>query len=203
MKQINIGHKIFIVILAAGSSSRMGESKQLLRVNGEPLLLRSSMAALDSGVENVVVVLGANEKAHRNIIQDLPLTIVHNPGWQKGMGNTIKGGLRHVLKMAPDAEAVMVMVCDQPRLTSAHLKNLIQQYRKSKSKIVASYYSHTTGVPALFDKSLFQNLFALEDGQGAKKILGHFQDLTQTVRFDGGEIDLDTLSDYQNFIEKG
>jgi len=194
--------EIGIILLAAGSSSRMGQSKQLLLVEGEPLLLRSAKAALASGADSVVVVLGANEKLHEKTIQNLGVTIVYNRYWLKGLGNSLKAGLSHVLKFAPETEAVIVMVCDQPRLTGEHLKNLIQQYTATKNKIVASSYSKTVGVPALFDKSLFQNLLEGEDEQGARKVLNNHLDSTCTVGFDGGEIDLDTLSDYKTFIKK-
>ena len=190
------------ILLAAGSSSRMGESKQLLLVEGEPLLLRSAKAALASGADGVVVVLGANEESHEKVIQDLKLTIVHNPHWQKGMGNSLKAGLTQVLKMAPQTDAVIVMVCDQPRITGDHLKNLIQKYTETRSKIVASTYSGAVGVPALFDKSLFPELFDVEDGMGAKKVLINHQVSIVTIDFKGGEIDLDTPGDYKNFIQE-
>ncbi len=179
----------------------MGQSKQLLPVEGEPLLLRSAKAALGSEADSVVVVLGANEKAHEKVIQDLPVTIVYNRHWQKGLGSSLKAGLSHVLKFAPETGAVIIMVCDQPRLTGEHLNHLIHQYTETKSKIVASSYSKTVGVPALFDKSLFQNLLEGEDGEGAKKVLSNHPDSTLTVDFSGGEIDLDTLSDYQIFVK--
>ena len=194
--------EISIILLAAGSSSRMGQSKQLLKVEGEPLLLRSSKVAVGSGAGRLVVVLGADKEVHQEIIKDLPLTVVYNPHWKKGMGNSLKVGLKQVLKMAPGTEAVLVMVCDQPRLTPQYLIDLIQQYNTTKSKIVASAYSGTVGVPALFDKSFFQELLLVEDEQGAKKILDRHSDSIRTVDFSGGEIDLDTLEDFQTFIQK-
>ena len=147
--------EVSIILCAAGSSSRMGQSKQLLRVEGEPLLLRSSKAAVGAGAERIVVVLGADAEVHKEIIKDLPVTVVYNPDWKKGMGNSLKAGLKQVLKIAPETEAIVVMVCDQPSLTNQHLIHLIQQYNTTKNMIVASAYSGTVGVPALFHKSLF------------------------------------------------
>ena len=198
----NHDQKIGTILLAAGSSSRMGKSKQWLLVEREPLLLRSAKAALAAGAGKVFVVLGANEKSHRDIIKELPVELVHNENWQKGMGNSLKAGLNHVLKMAPETEAVIIMVCDQPRITGDHLKNLIQKYTETRSKIVASTYSGAVGVPALFDKSLFPELFDVEDGMGAKKVLINHQVSIVTIDFKGGEIDLDTPGDYKNFIQE-
>ena len=91
---------IGILLLAAGSSSRMGQSKQLLPIAGEQLLLKSTRVAMESEAEIVMVVLGANELAHRKIIEQLPVEITVNTEWQKGMGSSLKQGLTQLLKIA-------------------------------------------------------------------------------------------------------
>ena len=194
--------ELAIVLLAAGSSSRMGQSKQLLSVDGKPLLLKSVEAALGAGADKTIVVLGSDETAHRKIICDLHLEIIHNPDWGKGMGTSLKAGLNHALKIVPGLEAVMIVVCDQPLVTSQHLKMLIQKYRTAKKSIVASAYAGTLGVPALFGQSLFQKLLALEDGQGAKKILLDHAESVVSVDFPDGAIDLDTPEDFEAFLSK-
>jgi len=195
-------HAVDIVLLAAGSSSRMGQSKQLLSIDGRPLLLKSAEAALGAGANKTFVVLGANEEAHRKIIHHLPLVIVSNPDWEKGMGTSLRTGLTSALELVPGTEAVMIVVCDQPLITSEHLKTLIQKYRSTRNAIVASAYAGTLGVPALFDQSLFQQLLAIEDDQGAKKILMDHADSVLSIDFPGGAIDLDTPEDYQAFMKR-
>lgn len=192
--------KIGIILLAAGSSSRMGQSKQLLEIGGEQLLLKSTQVALQSIAEKVIVVLGANESAHRKVIEQLPCEIIVNEDWQLGMGSSLKKGLAELLLIAPKLEAVLVMVCDQPLLTSEHLNQIIKKFKLAKSQIVASYYSGSAGVPALFDKSLFEKLLNVEDQAGAKKIILQYKEVVQTIDFAQGAIDLDTLDDYQTFI---
>jgi molybdenum cofactor cytidylyltransferase len=191
-----------IILLAAGASSRMGQSKQLLPIAGEPLLLKTVMTAIESQVHNVVVVLGANEAAHRELIQELPIEIVTNPNWQRGMGSSLKMGLQKILLSTPNLEAIIVMVCDQPLLKIDHLHELIQKFKDSKCKIVASYYSGMAGVPALFDKSLFSELLKIEDDSGAKQIIQNRKDLVQHVAFPQGSVDLDTPNDYQAFVNQ-
>jgi len=195
-------HAVDIVLLAAGSSSRMGQSKQLLSIGGRPLLLKSAEAALGACPNKTFVVLGANEEAHRKIIHHLPLAIVSNPDWEKGMGTSLRRGLTSALESVPGTEAVMIVVCDQPLITSEHLKTLIQKYTSTRNAIVASAYAGTLGVPALFDQSLFQQLLAIEDDQGAKKILMDHAESALAIDFPGGAIDLDTPEDYQAFINK-
>ena len=193
---------ISLILLAAGSSSRMGQSKQLLLIEGEPLLLRSIKTALTSSLENIAVVLGAEEEKHRSVIAHLPVQIIYNPTWESGMGSSLKAGLNHLLTIQPHLHAVIIMVCDQPLLTSSHLDKIITTYKKTKKRIVASYYSNASGVPALFDKSLFSELLTITDEQGAKKILSKYSDTAVAVDFPGGEIDLDTWEEYQNFKDK-
>lgn len=195
-------HAVAIVLLAAGSSSRMGQSKQLLSIEGKPLLLISAEAALGAGANKIFVVLGANEEAHRKIVHHLPLEIISNPDWEKGMGTSLRRGLTSARELVPGMESVVIVVCDQPLVTSWHLKNLIRKYRTTKKSIVASAYANTIGVPALFDQSLFQALLAVEDGQGAKKILMDHAGSVLSIDFPDGSVDLDTPEDYRAFLNK-
>jgi len=191
-----------VVLLAAGSSSRMGQSKQLLSIDGKPLLLKAVDAALGSGANKTFVVIGSNDAAHRKIIDHLPLEIIFNPDWEKGMGTSLRVGVSNALKMIPEMEAVIIVVCDQPLVTSLLLKTLIQKYRTTKKAIIASAYENTIGVPALFNRSVFQKLLNLEDGHGAKKILMDMAESVELVDFPNGAIDLDTPEDYRAFQKK-
>jgi molybdenum cofactor cytidylyltransferase len=192
--------KVAIVILAAGSSSRMGRSKQLLEINGEPLLRRCARVALDVNQGPVIIVVGANERPHRDIVEDLPLHIISNHFWKTGMGSSIKTGLNYLLQVAPEAKGAILSVCDQPALSKQHLETLIQKFKGGKKKIIASSYSNANGVPVLFGRSFFSNLLLLGDEHGAKKILQQFPKEVDNVEFPKGSIDLDTEADYQSYL---
>jgi molybdenum cofactor cytidylyltransferase len=192
---------IGIIVLAAGSSSRMGRSKQLLEIDGKPLLCRCVEHALATKASQVVVVLGANEKPHRKVIEELPVDIVTNSYWKTGMGGSIKTGLNYLIQSGKELDAVILMVCDQPALTSDHLLRLIEKLEEKKKAIIASSYSDSSGVPVLFSRSFFSNLLLLDDSQGAKKILQQFPDQVEAVEFPNGSIDLDTENDYENYLK--
>ncbi|MCA6432021.1 MAG: nucleotidyltransferase family protein [Cytophagales bacterium] len=192
--------EIAILLLAACSSSRLGRSKQLVSIKGQPLLLKSMNAAIESGIENIIVVLGANEQEHYQVIKDAGVQVVVNTAWKKGMGNSLKVGLFYLLQQTPKAEAVITMVCDQPLITSDQLKKLIAEYESSRSAIVASFYQGVAGVPVLFDRTLFSELLSMSDEAGAKKILQEHPHLVKTVPFPGGEIDIDTEDDLRKFL---
>lgn len=193
---------IGVIVLAAGSSSRMGQSKQLLPIEGEPLLLRSVKTALAIKAQNVVVVLGHREEAHGKIINHLPLDVIVNKGWSAGMGGSLKAGLTHILQVHPETQAILVMVCDQPDLNSSHLVKLVEGFYSTHKSIVASGYSNTTGVPALFSNQHFSEILSLDDSQGAKKVLEKNRDTLEVINFPEGATDLDTPEDYQNFVAR-
>ena len=192
---------IAAIILAAGASTRMGQSKQLLAVNGRPLLLHTLDVISQTDLNPVVTVLGANHQAHQELVKDSNAGIVINSNWQSGMGSSLKTGLNHLLTQAPSTDAVIMLVCDQPGITPDHLQALAQKYRAGKSPIVASWYANTAGVPALFDKTMFPELLRLDDSQGAQKIIQKHAYILSVVDFPGGAIDLDTPEEYDQYIK--
>ncbi len=188
-----------ILLLAAGSSSRMGQSKQLLPVNGMPLLVDAAHEALNA-CPRVIVVLGAEAEAHRSALAGLPLNIVVNPHWQKGMGSSLKQGLAQLLQTDPSVEGVLVMVCDQPGATSSHLVKLIKLAAQSTKAIIASAYGNTQGVPALFKRQAFGLLSLIGDESGAAKLIRQHPEMVDVIDLPGGDIDIDTPTDYQRFV---
>jgi molybdenum cofactor cytidylyltransferase len=190
-----------ILVLAAGASSRMGRSKQLLELSGESLLVRSIKTALGSGASEVVVILGANEQNHEILLKEFPVKIVTNHYWKSGMGSSIKTGFHHIIKDLPEARAVIIMVCDQPEVRPDHIRELVTRHLQSGKSIVASEYSGTHGVPALFARSFFSNILMLQDDQGAKRIIEQFPEHVSAVVFPEGSIDLDTPEDYERYLQ--
>jgi molybdenum cofactor cytidylyltransferase len=175
----------------------MGQSKQLLIVDSKPLLRKITEEALTVKQSKVVVVLGAKSMEHEKVIHDLPVDIVVNEHWQNGMGSSLKAGLKFMETAIPESQAVIVLVCDQPFLTSYHLKKLIEKYYSSNKSIIASKYSNTLGVPCLFRKNYFSELMNLKDDQGAKKLIQLFKEDVESIEFPKGEVDLDTPDDYE------
>ena len=192
---MNIG----IILLAAGSSTRMGQPKQLLDIAGKPLIAHAIDIALQTDATNLVVVLGANPGLFLRKTRDLRLHYVVNENWQRGMGSSLKAGLNHLFRLSPDTDAVLVMVADQPLVTPNHLTSLMTSIN-DKHQIAASHYNETIGVPVAFGKIAFPELFNMEDQTGAKKILTTTKLYVNRIDFPGGAIDLDTPEDYQAFL---
>jgi len=187
-------NNIAIIILAAGSSSRLGRPKQLLELNGKTLLQKSIETALNVSI-NVTVVLCANENLVRPTISGFPINIILNENWISGMSGSIQTGMSALKNN--EFQAVLIMLCDQPFINASILKGMIEVFEKNKFPIVASEYEKKVGVPAIFDASFFQKLKMLKGQKGAKKLLMNNLDKTKSFMFENGKIDIDTEEDWQ------
>jgi molybdenum cofactor cytidylyltransferase len=185
-----------IVILAAGSSARLGQPKQLLEFQGNSLIQRIAQIAVDAIQNPVVVVLGANYHLIRSQLTRLPVHIVHNPDWPQGMSSSIRQGLKALLGFSPDTEGVLFAVCDQPYITPDLFREMISVASRSEKPIVACFYNNVLGTPVLFKKEYFDVLLALKDNEGARKILQSHPESAESVPFPQGIFDIDTMQDY-------
>lgn len=185
------------VILAAGDSSRFGQPKQLLMFRGETLVRRAVRAATEAGCGPVVVVVGESRSAIQADLRETSAIVIENPEWQRGLGTSVRRGTRYLLETVPAIDALVLMVCDQPLVESSTIAALIAEQKKTRKPIVASGYSGTLGVPALFDRSCFGALLALPDDSGAKTLIETRPDDVASVVFHEGAIDIDTPADYE------
>lgn len=190
---------IAILILAAGSSSRLGRPKQLLELQGKTLLQKSIESALEVS-QNVVVVLGANEQLIQPTISEYQIEIVLNNNWENGMSSSIQTGMSIIDDK--NYEAVLIMLCDQPFVDAPLLKKMIETFRQSEATILASSYENKIGVPAIFHSNLFPKLRQLSGQQGAKFLIKNNLEQTQEFTFEKGIIDIDTEAAWENYKKR-
>jgi len=172
----------------------MGNPKQLLPYNAKTLVQHALHEAQHALQQPVVLVTGA----HKDLVeQNNAVLIAHNAEWKEGIASSIRTGLSAALKQKPDLDAVIFIVCDQPHISAALLKELIDAHSASGKEIVASSYADTVGIPALFGKSFFDALLKLKGDEGAKKIILQNPGSVAVVDFPQGGIDIDTPADYQ------
>lgn len=189
-----------IVILAAGNSSRMGKPKQLLKFNGHTLLGLVITESLKTKFRPVVVVLGAYATEIKQASANPEVVYAVNENWENGMSSSISLGLKVALENNPKIENVILTVADQAYISSEIFEELQSKQEQSQKNIVASVYSQTTGTPALFNKKYFNELLALNGGNGAKSLIKQHVDNSATIPFELGNIDIDTETDYNNLI---
>ena len=188
-----------MVVLAAGASRRLPGPKQLLRVRGTTLLRHAAQTAVAAGCGPVVVVLGAAVLARqlRFELADLDLRIAENHRWKEGMSTSIQTGL-DALEQGEKVHAALITVCDQPHVSATLLAQMVERYRRTRAPAVASAYAGTVGVPALFDRTLFPELRALEHDQGAKQVLERHSQTIERIPFELGAVDIDTPEDVRH-----
>jgi molybdenum cofactor cytidylyltransferase len=184
------------IVLAAGASSRLGQPKQLLMYRGELLLARAIRLANEAGASPVLAVVGANRELILGAVNFGSSIPMINERWAEGISTSIHAGLDGLVTTAPNAEAVLMMACDQPRLTADHLRALIHRFRlQSEPSIVASAYAEVLGIPAVFPRNVFARLHALEGDKGARALLVDPPCPLIPVPFAGGEVDIDWPGD--------
>jgi molybdenum cofactor cytidylyltransferase len=192
---------IAIIILAAGTSSRLGnQPKQLIEWEGRTLLRRVVDTALSTPFRPVVVVVGANKNRIAPELEGLPVTIIDNQHWQQGLSSSVKTGLAAVYLTQKEIDAVLFLLTDQPHVDRGLLLQLAQVYEETGKGIVASGYASSLGVPALFNRKYISELLSLEGDQGAKWIIKNHPDDCAEVRFEPGSVDLDTSQDVERFL---
>ena len=189
-----------IIILAAGSSSRMGQPKQQLIYQEQTLLQRAIQVTVNIADHKTIVVLGAHHEKLLTDVDSKIADIVINAEWEKGMGSSVKTGVATLLELYPQIDSALLMLCDQPFVTTELLQQLIAKGNDDEKAIVACSYQNTTGVPVLFGKFWFDQLLALQGQEGAKNILTKYKEQVTQVSFAQGAIDIDTPADYQKLL---
>lgn len=184
------------VILAAGASTRLGQPKQLLRNGGESLLRGTARLAVEAGCAPVFTVLGYEAGKMEPEFSGLPIETVVNENWREGIGASLRAGMNAVRKLEPLPDAVLVLVCDQPRLTGDHLRALLARHEPGRATaITASVYAGRAGVPAVFSARLFSELVALSGDRGARDLIRAHGLEVRGIPWPEGEWDLDRPED--------
>jgi molybdenum cofactor cytidylyltransferase len=180
------------IILAAGSSSRLGRPKALLEYRGRSLVLHAMETVRAAGLDDVMVVLGSDESLVRKHLETSRVKLVENARWHEGIGKSVSAGIS---ALKGDVEGALIMLCDQPHIQSSHLASLLNRFAADPSVAVASGYAGTAGVPAIFPRRLFGKLQALTGTTGAKGILQ--QEEAVVLPCPDAEADIDTGADLQ------
>ncbi len=186
-----------ILILAAGSSSRLGKPKQLLNYRGKTFIRHVIDLAIQLTPDKLVCVLGAGKAEILPEIPDHVESIV-NGNWQSGMGSSIVAGIEY---MRYKVDAVMVLLVDQPKISLGDLTQLKTLHHQNPSKVIATTYDGKPGVPAIFPSICFEELLELDGDKGARSLLLKWGAKVLLHECSSDITDIDTVLDYQSFLE--
>jgi len=185
---------ISILLLAAGSSQRLGRPKQLLPFRGTTLIRHLAVEALASKARNVTAVIGASAEEVRGELKELGLNIRENSRWGEGLSASIRCGLE---ALPETAEGILLMLCDQPLVTASLLNEMIDRWAAGPTGIVACEYADTVGVPVLLPRKLVPELLRLSGDVGAKEVLRAHREEISLIPFPGGALDIDIPGDLE------
>ena len=190
------------IVLAAGSSSRLGRPKQLLPLKGEPLLRFTLQRILTTRLDAVYVVLGHHGDDIGRSLADLPVRIVDNPHAGQGQSTSVIAGLRAVAPAEPDA--VIMLLGDQPLVDPEVVNRLVARWQETRTGVVAPRYAGGPGRnPILFDRALFPEFMTLSGDIGAREIVRAHQacgDISLVEVNTSPPRDVDTEADYQSLL---
>ena len=191
------GSRIAAVVLAAGASTRMGTAKQLLQIDGRPLVQHVLDNVQRSGVGEIILVLGHSAAAIQRELKLEGAKVVLNENFLQGMGTSLKSGLAAV---DSKVQAALIILADQPFVRPETLDQLIAAHERTRAQIVIPTYRGFRGNPVLLDRSVFPEVMGLSGDIGCRAIFGEHQD--GIVKLEVGDVgillDIDQKKDYES-----
>ena len=183
------------VILAAGRSTRLGRPKQLLLLDGQPIIRITTRNAINSRLGEVLVVVGAEAERVVSAIGELGQQIVVNSDFALGQSTSLRAGLDAI---SPDAEAVVFLLGDQPEVSPEVIDALISAFQDAGALIAQATYGGVPANPVLFARVIFAELADVTGDEGARSVMKrHAGEIARVNVSDGPPPgDVDTDEDY-------
>jgi molybdenum cofactor cytidylyltransferase len=184
------------LVLAAGSSRRMGAPKQLLVVKGKPLLELVVGEVCDSGVDDVLVVLGAAFDEIQSGVDMGRARVLVNPAHASGMASSLKAGLA---SLDAGVDRVVIILGDQPDVDAKLLNRLLDVQESSGLPAAALDFNGLLHPPVVLKRELWADLMALVGDVGCRAVIRARPELVAKLRMETAlthPIDIDTPEDY-------
>ena len=196
--------KIAAIVLAAGQSRRMGGiNKLLVEVDGVAMVARAADAALDSGVDPVVVVTGHEYQHVEAALKGKAVNIIHNPDYAEGMSTSLRTGLA---ALPADTGAVVICLGDMPHVDAGLVVRLIEAFKITEAHaICVPTYKGKRGNPVLWSACYFGEMRRLAGDVGARHLIGEHSDAVHEVECGDSAItfDVDTPEALKSLVTRG
>jgi molybdenum cofactor cytidylyltransferase len=188
------------VILAAGEASRYGSPKQLLSIDGVPMVRRIASNALAAGLHPVLVVVGSRAERVVNCLDRLDVQTVANAHWASGMGSSIAAGVKALMMQPAPPESLMVVLADQPAIRVEDLERMLARHAQSPQRILACQHEGRFSPPCIFPWGHASELAALDGAKGAHVLLEKHAALIDGFNLPAAFFDIDTPEDYAAWL---
>jgi CTP:molybdopterin cytidylyltransferase MocA len=190
---------LHVLVLAAGASSRLGQPKQLVRLDGRPALHRVVTQAVALAGHAVTVVIGAHARELTRLLTHSPASVIVNRQWEHGLSSSIRHGVE---SLPAGCDAVLILLGDQVAVSAEDLRRLASAWKGQDQIIAASVYRKQIGVPAIFPRWTFGELTRLRGDRGAREVLERNAHRLAHVLMPNAAIDLDTPEDLAALTER-
>jgi molybdenum cofactor cytidylyltransferase len=180
------------VVLAAGASTRFGSPKQLVRLNGRPLLHAVVSRAVEVAGHSVSVVLGAHAAELAALLSHSGASLIINRDWQEGIASSLRAA---IAQLPGSVDGVLILLADQPAVTAEDLRRMVGTWRRNPEGIVAAQYAQTVGVPAIFPRWCLRELAELRGDRGASGLLQRYRERVTRIALPAAALDIDTPED--------
>jgi CTP:molybdopterin cytidylyltransferase MocA len=180
------------VVLAAGASTRLGRAKQLIDIEGEPLLRRATRRVLATGPGDCIVVLDHDAERIGKVLDGLDVRVLRIRDADTGMAASLRAGL---ISLDASCAGALVVLTDQPALTADHLEALCAAWRAAPERAAASAYAGVLGVPAVLPRAWFEEIIALRGDAGARALLRARSDDVTALAAPELAVDIDRVDD--------
>jgi len=185
-------NSVYAVVLAAGSATRFGSSKQLAEVDCVTLVQRALNVANAACTNNVLLVVGHDRQAVTEACDPMPGFIIVNDHYSEGLSTSISQAVRSIRHQA---SAIIILLADQVLVTEEHVRALVDAWSGADDEIVATESNGRCGPPALFSRSCFDDLVALQGDAGGRELLSDERFRVKRIRFEPAAVDIDTPED--------
>jgi molybdenum cofactor cytidylyltransferase len=188
------------LVLAAGSSRRMGTAKQLLPYGGRTLLDAALDSARRSRVDEVVLVLGAAAEEIAAAVDVRGVRVVVAAGHAEGMGASLRCGAG---ALGPEVERVAILLGDQPSVAPGLVDAVLDLHRASGLPVAAVTAGGVLQPPVVADRRLWPELLATRGDEGLRAVLRAAPGRVATLAVEDAATDVDTPADYDRLLSRG
>lgn len=192
---------VFAIILAAGTSSRLGFNKLTVSIDGESVIRRSVKPFLSAELHKVLVVTGHDHRTIKKELDGLGVNLIHNPHFKEGMSTSVKAAMPFL----KGCDALLFHLGDKPFVSSRSIKSILKAYREGKAKIVMPRFDGKTGHPVMIDSNLLQSeIGRLHGDRGLREVIEKYKRDVVFIEGDSGNLyDIDTTQAIDRLRERG
>ncbi|MFB6465468.1 NTP transferase domain-containing protein [Cytobacillus sp. Hz8] len=192
--------EVWLLVLAAGFSKRMGEQKLLLSVKGETMIRYVVKKLNQTKADGIIVVTNSCFEKEKYELADLGIVILENDESHLGMSSSLKLGIQYLKKR--NAGSAIILLADQPTIDVQIINRVIDKYKKDRFDIIQALYQTKPSHPVLFSKRWFDELLQISGDKGARDVMKMNQNQIMFVECDVPEPkDIDTVKDYEDLIK--